>query len=193
MTAIFTRFSESIALKEDKKVFSINIKPFITDCIGKVYFTDLQMQEGSNLTGYTPHTEVMLKKYRVDGSIAPIRFYNGIVRSKETIVLFNLGNTSAGLDCHIYPVQNMTGASIELSQGSGAHRLNLKSSLNKDDEISIKASTRESLKNGSPTEKEGFFQYTAASDSKHIVKLEDGKSARVLFEFQEMQEGGNRL
>ena len=86
-----------------------------------------------------------------------------------------------------------TSGNIELSQGAGAHRLKLKSSVNKDDEISIKASTRECLKNGSPTEKEGFFQYTAAGDSKHTVTLEDGKSARVLFEFQEMQEGSERL
>jgi len=27
----------------------------------------------------------------------------------------------------------------------------------------------------------------------HTVKLEERKSARVLFEFQEMQEGGDRL
>jgi hypothetical protein len=193
MAAIFTRFSETINLKENKKIFSIAVKPFINDCTGKVYFTDIQVQEGDKLTGYTPNTETMLKKYRVDGTIVPVRFYNGIVRSKETLVLFNLGSTSAGLDCHIYPIQNMAGSSIELSQSAGAHRLKLKSSVNKDDEISIKASTRECLKNGSPTEKEGFFQYTAAGDSKHIVTLEDGKSARVLFEFQEMQEGSERL
>ena len=38
----------------------------------------------------------------------------------------------------------MASGSIELSQSAGAHRLKLKSSVNKDDEISIKASTRES-------------------------------------------------
>lgn len=129
----------------------------------------------------------MLEKLRLDGSISPIRFYNGIVRNKETIVLFNLGTTSAGLDAFIYPIQDMAKGSIELSQGYGSHKLKIKTSLNKDDEI--KASTRQCLKNGSPTEKEGFFQYSAAGDSKHIIKLEDKKSARVLFEFQEMQEG----
>ena len=48
----------------------------------------------------------------------------------------------------IYPIQNITSGNIELSQSAGAHRLKLKSSVNKDDEISIKASTRECLKNG---------------------------------------------
>jgi hypothetical protein len=69
MAAIFTRFSETINLKENKKIFSIAVKPFITDCTGKVYFTDIQVQEGDKLTGYTPNTETMLKKYRVDGII----------------------------------------------------------------------------------------------------------------------------
>lgn len=189
MSKGFTRLSETINLKEEKKVFNIRVKPFISDCVGKVFFTDIQLQEGSNLTGYTPNTETMLEKLRLDGSISPIRFYNGIVRNKETIVLFNLGTTSAGLDAFIYPNQYMAKGSIELSQGYGSHKLKIKTSLNKDDEIKIKASTRQCLKNGSPTEKEGFFLYSAAGDSKHIIKLEDKKSARVLFEFQEMQEG----
>ena len=34
------------------------------------------------------------------------------------------------------------------------------------------------------------YQYSAAWDSKHKVTLEDGKSARVLFELQQMTDGG---
>ncbi|GAA0493179.1 hypothetical protein IRB23M11_01820 [Alkalibacterium sp. m-11] len=192
LSVIFTRFAETIHCKEDKRVVSITVKLLIEDCTGTVYFTDIQAQEGSNLTGYVPHTETMLQKYREDGAIVPVRFYNGIVRSNETIVLFNLGSTSAGLDCHIYPIQSMAEGSIELSQGAGAHKVKFKESADPGDKLSLLASTRECLKNGNPTDKEGFFQYTAASDSKHIVKLEDRKSARVLFEFQEMQEGSER-
>lgn len=189
MSKNFTRFSETIILKEEKSVLNIRVKPFISDSVGKVYFTDIQLQEGNNLTGYTLNTEVMLKKQRENGSAVPKRFYNGVVRSGETIVLINLGTTSAGLDANLYPIQNMGANSIELSQGAGAHKLKIKTNINKDDEIKIKAPTRECLKNGIPTEKEGFFQYSAAGDSKHIIKLEDKKSARVLFEFEEMQEG----
>ena len=119
----------------------------------------------------------MLERYKENGNIAPKRFYNGIVRGKETIILFNLGKTSAGLDAYIYPIQNMEANSIELSQGAGAHKLRLQSAFNKEDEIKIKASTRECLRNNSPTAKEGFFNI-AACDSKHNVKLEDKKSAR---------------
>ena len=61
MSKDFTRFSETINLKEEKKVFNIRVKPFISDCVGKVYFTDIQLQEGSNLTGYTLNTETMIE------------------------------------------------------------------------------------------------------------------------------------
>lgn len=192
MAVIFTRFAETIHCKEEKRVVSINVKLLLEDCTGTVYFTDIQVQEGDRLTGYTIHSETMLEKFRQSNSIVPVRFYNGVVRSSETIILFNLGKTSAGLDCHIYPIQGMQAGGIELSQGSGAHKVRFKDSINPGDTLSLLASTRQCLKNGSLSEKEGFYQYTAASDSKHVVKLEDRKSARVLFEFQEMQEGSER-
>lgn len=191
-TINFIRFTEKLEIKEELRVVSITVRPLIADCNGTIWITDIQAQEGDRLTGYTINTETMLQKFRQNNSIVPVRFYNGVVRSSETIILFNLGKTSAGLDCHIYPIQGMQAGSIELSQGAGAHKVKFKESINPEDTLSLLASTRQCLKNGSPSEKEGFFQYTAASDSKHVVKLEDRKSARVLFEFQEMQEGSER-
>ena len=41
--------------------------------------------------------------------------------------------------------------------------------------------------------RQGFYQYSAAWDSKHKVTLPEGKTARVLFEMQEMQDGGALL
>ena len=192
MSVTFTRFAETIHCKEDKRVVSVTVKLLLGDCTGTVYFTDIQAQEGDRLTGYTINTETMLQKYREGGVIVPARFYNGVVRSGETVILFNLGSTSAGLDCHIYPIQNMEAGSIQLSQGAGAHRVKFKEAASPGDTFSLLASTRQCLKNGNPTDKEGFFQYTASGDSKHVVKLEDRKSARLLFEFQEMQEGSER-
>ena len=87
----------------------------------------------------------------------------------------------------------MAAGSIEISQGMGEHKVRFLDSVNAGDELALLASARRCLKNGSPARKEGFYQYSAAWDSKHMVKLEEGKSARVLFEFQEMQEGGDRL
>jgi hypothetical protein len=154
---------------------------------GAIYFTDLMLQEGGSLTGYTLHTAGMLR-----ASENPSRFYNGIVRSGVTVVIFNLGETSAGLDCYLYPSQDMTAGSISLSQGAGSHKMVFLSEASAGDEFALKASSRECLRNGTPTPKHGFYQYSAVWDSKHPVKLEAHKSARVYFEYREMMEGASR-
>ena len=184
MAINFIRFTETMKVKEEKRVVSVTVRPLIADCTGVICFTDLQLQEGDRLTGYSPHTTTMLRK-----SANTARYHNGIVRSGETIIIFNLGETSSGLDCYIYPIQAMAAESISLSQGAGSHHAQFISAANAGDEFSLKASTRQSLRNDSPTAKHGFYQYTAASDSKHQVKLEDRKSARVYFEYIEMLKG----
>jgi hypothetical protein len=184
----FIRFAEVIKLKEEKRIVSVTIRPLIADCTGEIYYTDLQLQEGDKLTGYTPHTTTMLR----NSGNAP-RYQNAVVRGGATLVLFNTGGTSTGLDCYIYPKQPMTAGSIEVSLGMGSHKCKFASAVNAGDALALKASTRECLRNGSPTPKDGFYQYTAAHDSKHLVNLERGKSARVYLEFTEMMEGEPRL
>ena len=89
----FIRLAEVVNKKQDKRVVSVTVVPTVTDCSGRIWFTDLQLQEGPALTGYAPHTEVCLK----ESENAPV-WFNGIVRSKETVILLNLGGISAGLD-----------------------------------------------------------------------------------------------
>lgn len=189
----FIRLAEVINKKQDKRVTSISVSPIISDCSGTIYFTDLQLQEGSALTGYAPHTEKLLTKSQDDGVDREPVWFNGVVRSKETVIVCNLGGTSAGLDISVYPKSDMASNSIELAQGVGGQRVRFPSAMKADDEIQLLASTRECLKNGVAEKKEGFYQYSAAWDSKHIVKVEKGKSARVLFELQEMEDGGELL
>jgi hypothetical protein len=50
------------------------------------------------------------------------------------------------------------------------------------------ASTRQCLKNGIPRGKDGFYQYSAAGDSKHSITLEKVKSAKLYVKFQDMQD-----
>ena len=200
MASNFIRFSEAVKVKEEKRIVSVTLRPLIANCTGSIFFTDLQIQEGDRLTGYTPHTETMLKN-----SSNPVRYHNGVVRSGDTIIIFNLsgigsgtdytdvGGTSTGLDCYIYPLQNMAAGSIEVSQGEGSHKCRFMSAVNSGDEFTLKASARECLRNGRPTPKNGFYQYSAAYDSKHQVMLEDRKSARVYFEYKEMLAGEERL
>ena len=103
----FIRLAEVINRKQDMRVVSVTVKPTIADCSGTIYFTDLMLQEGPALTGYTPHTEPFLQKLRVDGEVKAPVWFNGVVRGEETVILFNLGQTSAGLDVHLYPKSDM--------------------------------------------------------------------------------------
>lgn len=189
----FIRLAEVINKKEDKRVVSVTVKPTITDCSGTIYFTDLQMQEGPALTGYSPYTEVFLKKTQENGADKPPVWFNGVVRSKETVILANLGGTSAGLDIHFYPKQRMMAGSVRLAQGVGGQKVSFPAALSVDDDLALLASTRKCILNGNPAVKEGFYQYSAAWDSKHIVTLEEGKSARLLYTLQEMDDGGELL
>ena len=169
----------------------MTVRPTVTDCEGAVYFTDLMIQEGNRLSGYSHNTAEMLKKYQTgdEYSVTDKRFYNGIVRGSAALIIFNLGQTSAGIDWTVYPNQDMAEGSITLALGEGAHKAVFKSDARAGDELSLLASSRRCLKNGAPAEKDGFFQYCAACDSKHPVRVEDKKSARLYVEFNEMKDG----
>lgn len=183
----FIRFAEPITLREEKRVVRVTVRPLIRDCSGTIFFTDLQLQEGNKLSGYSPHTTTMLKK-----GGTPAKYFNGIIRGDDTVVIHTSGETSMGLDCYIYPVQAMDAGSIELACGAGSHKAQFLAAASPGDEFALIASQRQSLRNGSPTPKAGFYQYTAVHDSKHKIKLEPGKSARVYIEFREMKEGEPR-
>lgn len=205
----FMRFSDTVLQKGSTRVVSITVIPTVTDCTGTIWFTDLQVQEGDQNTGYTTHTSRALQKYRKNGEIQPPKHFNGIVRTGDTVVLANTsivpsGNSvvidkspqvSAGLDCYVYPVQAMSAGTITLGtgMGNGAHRCKFTVASGAGDELALLASTRQCLRNGSAANKWGFFQYIAYGDSKHVVELEEDKSARLLFRFQQMREGSEKF
>lgn len=187
----FTRFTETIEKKEKKRIVSTTLKLQVKDCTGTVWFTDLMLQEGDRLSGYVISTETLKKAYATgdEYAVSGKRFYNGIVRGGMTCIIFNLGKTTTGLDWKITPNQSMKAGSISLALGEGAHKATFTGAAAAGDELSLLASTRECLKNSASTSKDGFFQYSAAGDSKHPVTVEDKKSARLYVEFQEMEEG----
>ena len=65
--AEFVRLAEVVNKKKDMRIVSVTVVPTIADCSGRIWFTDLQLQEGSGLAGYDPHTETCLQKLREDG------------------------------------------------------------------------------------------------------------------------------
>ncbi len=186
--AEFTRLSASLRKEEGRRVVSITVSPKISNCSGRIWFTDLSLQEGPVLSGYTPNTEVFMKKLREGDNIKPPVWFNGVVRSEETVVLFNCGKTSAPLDIHIYPTADMAEGTISLCQSVGGQRALFPNAVVKDSDLALLAEARSCTKDGEPEKKEGFYQYSAAWDSKHKVTLEDKKSARVLFSMQEMED-----
>ena len=183
MKSDFTRYVGAINL--ERRIVSVTINLKAANYGGAIYFTDLQFQEGSNLSGY-----VLNSNYLGVLSNEIRRWHNGILRSGDTIVIFNVGETSAPLDCYIYPNQNMDAASVEISQGYGSHKCVFAESVNSGDELALLSESRRCLKNGSSANKKGFYQYSAAWDSKHPVKIETGKSARLCFEYVERREQG---
>ena len=189
----FTRFTETITKKQGEGVVNITVKPPVTDCTGTLWFTDRMLQEGDKVTGFVINTETLLEKYTGDDAIPAKRFYNGIVRSSATCIIFNLGSTAAGLDYKIFPVQSMAAGSISLALGAGGHKAVFNAAANAGDEFDLFATTRECLKNNAPTDKSGFYQYSAACDSKHPITVADKKSARIYVEFQEMQDGSDLI
>ena len=180
---VFIRLAEVINKKQDMRVVSVTVKPTLTNCSGTIWFTDLMLQEGPALTGYVPHTERRL----VEGDKV---WFNGVVRSKETVIICNVGDTSGGLDVHIYPKSDMAAGSVQLAQGVCGQKVTFPNALSAEDDLALLASVRECTRNGVTEPKVGFYHYSAAWDSKHKVTLEDGKSARVLFELQQMTDGG---
>ena len=87
----------------------------------------------------------------------------------------------------------MAAGSVSLHQGVGGQRVVFPNALHAEDDLALLASVRECTRNGITEPKEGFYQYSAAWDSKHRVNLETGKSARVLFELQQMTDGGEAI
>lgn len=65
----FSRFAETIQLKNNNHVVSVTVTLKISDCNGIIYFTDLQLQDGDQLTGYTVHTSKMLTKMQENGQV----------------------------------------------------------------------------------------------------------------------------
>jgi hypothetical protein len=183
MKSDFTRFVGTVGI--DKRIVSVTVSLNAAGFTGAVFFTDLQFQEGSNLSGY-----VLNNNYLGTLSNNIRHWHNGILRSGDTVVVFNVGETSAPLDCCIYPNQNMSAGSVELSQGCGSHKCVFTESVNAGDELKLLAESRLCLRNGASTNKKGFYQYSAAWDSKHPVKIETGKSARLCFEYVERRERG---
>ena len=189
----FSRFSECINKKEDKRVVSVTVVPTLSDCSGSFYITDLQLQEGPQRTGYAPHTEGFLAKYQEDDTDKDPVWFNGVIRGEQTVIIPNRGDVSAPLDIHMYPTSDLSEGEIEISHGSGGQRAAFPFAVDKDSDLALLASTRECTLDGEEVTKKGFYSYSAAWDSKHRITIPTGAGAVVLLTIQEMTDGEDDL
>ena len=74
----FIRFAGTINTHEEKKVSKATVNVILENCTGTFYITDVMFQEGKWLTGYVVNNLELLQKSRVDGKIAPVRFFMGL-------------------------------------------------------------------------------------------------------------------
>jgi len=102
-----------------------------------------------------------------------VKWHNGVVRGEETVIVFNPGATTSGLDIYLYPTMAMPAESFKTAQGAGSHHLLFHEALAANDEFAVKATTREATRNVQPTSKRGFLPYSAAGDSKHQIREPD--------------------
>ncbi|MDR1913008.1 MAG: hypothetical protein LBQ68_00795 [Clostridiales bacterium] len=177
--ANFSRFSREVKLSNNKRVESVTIALKIENTTGSIWYTDIQFQEGETVTGYERNTRYM------DKLVGDLHWHNGIIRSEETVIIFNVGGTSTALDVYIYPKQNMRATSINIAQGYGSHNAIIIPAVWAGDEVALLASTKTCTINNLKAEKQGFYKYTAAADSKHPITLQNKTGATVYFEYRE--------
>lgn len=93
-----------------KRVDKINLYIRNNDTKGRMYITDIQLQEGKLLTGWVPKTEEMLKRKRDEnGNIEPTKHFNALVREEANIIVPNRGNATTGLDWEATTEEETTG------------------------------------------------------------------------------------
>lgn len=209
------RYFYRLEPEEEKKVDSIEIRATISDAVGSFSFTDIMLQEGSHLTGYSQNTREMLQKLREDGSPATPKHYNAVVRGTKTIITPNRGAYWAvepeaviaptALDFHIRAKENLP-RGIALGQDRLMRIFYFPGELAGNQELQIIGTDRQVLFNGAPAQSfRGQFLYAAWGNPRFpvtLLGLEEEQEAlrpepstRVLIELQEWQlaEGGKRI
>jgi hypothetical protein len=182
---LFIRFSEALKLREkEKRVASATLTVTASDATGTVLVTDVMLQKGSYVSGYTPDTAEFTTPSQAS------HHFNGVFRGRAAFVVPGSGSFPTALDITVQPKQATS--AVKAAMGVGSHRASFGGGAAKDDVLQLKASTREALKNGQPAEKRGFFSYIAVWDDHHIVEVDDRKGANVLFEFTETEEAAQQ-
>lgn len=157
----------------------------------------------------------MLQKLRENASPAPRKHFNAVVRGRKTLIIPNRGAywsvepdaviVPTALDFHLLAKEPLP-RGVFLAQDTHTRIFHFLGALESNEQLGIKGTARQVLKNGVPTQGfQGDFLYAAWGNPRFPVSfsgLDAGQvtprpepSARVLIDFQEWQlaEGGRRI
>lgn len=163
----FTRYFYTVENPDqNKKVKSVDLKLAAQDFSGRIYVTDLMLQEGRMPSGHVPANKEMLKRERDPlGNVVERRHFNAVVRRKQNLGVFNRARVSEEGDLQDrvtgglnYTVNVSKNAALVLSTLYGTRKFTLHSSLNNGDLFEFHAIEKQVKLNGSKTGNyTGFF------------------------------------
>ena len=208
------RYLFRFAPEEGRRVASIRAQAVISDAAGSFLFTDVMLQEGKHLTGYSQNTKELLQKLRENGSPAQPKHYNAVVRGAKTLIVPNRGFYWAvepgavivptALDFRLMAKDNLS-KGIALGQDRLTRLFYFPQALASNQELAVIGTERQVLQNGIPVHFKGRFLYAAWGNPRFpvtLLGLDAGQatlrpepSAMVLVTLQEWQlaEGGKRI
>ena len=209
------RYLFRFAPEEGKRVASIRVDGVMSDAAGSFLFTDVMLQEGKHLTGYSQNTKEMLQKLRENGAPAQPKHYNAVVRGAKTLIVPNRGAYWAvepgavivptALDFYLRAKENLS-KGIALGQDRLTRLFYFSQVLASNQELEIIGTARQVLFDGAPAQSfKGHFLYAAWGNPRFpvtLLGLDAGQAAprpepsvRALIEFQEWQlaGGGKRI
>ena len=207
------RLFKQIELEEEaKRVQKIDFKAVIENATGTVTLTDLMLQDGAQVTGHMPATREMLQKLREDSQPAAPKYFNAIVRGRQTLIVPNRGAywsvpigtpvVTTAIDFTVL-AKTAIPAGMQFSHFHRTRQFAYGSSLSAGDTFEFLSSQRKVAHNGVPTRYyTGFYHQCAAGNSRFNIDLmvegaatRPQPTARVLIEIQEWElaSGGRML
>lgn len=193
----FKRYFGEVELEQEgKRVDKLELTLLGNDFTGDIWFTDLMLQEGTMLTGHVPNTQEMHLRLRDREIIAPKVYFNAIIRSKQTLIVPNMGTITSAVDFTMTALERMPADTVEFQHGYGTRSFKIEDTLSKDDVYKMHASTRTASINDVPTTNyTGVFHQVPAGDAMFRLDVGKSNSVQLLVEFEEWVEGegGKRL
>jgi len=167
----YLRYARSAMAMSGGKVKKITVKLKIKDCTGILKVTDLMLQAGKVLTGWTCNTQEMLLRHRIDGiNVDPPEHYNALLRGQNLIIIPNTGEATTGIDFKITALNPTTGA-INLATHYKTRAFNYPGLLQVGGTLEMKAATHDVLVGGMKATHEDYSGVPMTSPSGDVIYM----------------------